>query len=197
MFTGIIESLGKALSRTSGKTGIELEIAAAFPDLVLGESVAVNGVCLTVAKVQPKSVIFAVSPETLARTGLGALKTDAQVNLERALLPTTRLSGHIVQGHVDGLAKILRIEKNGEYFELDFELPPKLSRYVVEKGSITLDGVSLTVNHIHENQIGIMLIPHTWNHTAFSSRSPGEFVNVEIDVMAKYLEKLCQPYLKQ
>jgi riboflavin synthase len=204
MFTGIIQSVGRIAKKTAGQaakpTGIELEIETGFKDLELGESVAINGVCLTVAELRDSSTIFFVSPETLARTGLGELGPQAQVNLERALLPHTRLSGHIVQGHVDGLARTLRIETVGSgetaCYELELELPGSLCKYVVEKGSITLDGVSLTVNTTRENRIQIMLIPHTWTHTAFRALKTGAFVNVEVDVMAKYLEKLCQPYLK-
>lgn len=174
-----------------------MEIETGFTDLELGESVAISGVCLTVAELKKGATVFYVSPETIDRTRLGALHENSQVNLERALLPNTRLSGHIVQGHVDGVARAIRIERREECYELDFELPENLARYVVEKGSIAIDGVSLTVNRIEANRLSVMLIPHTWTHTAFSSLKVNDPVNIEVDIMAKYLEKLCQPYQNQ
>lgn len=215
MFTGIIQKTGPVvLNEGLGSSGLKLTVGTGFSDLTLGESVAVNGVCLTVAELPPKAgslasseagrALFFVSIETLERTNLGSLQTGSRVNLERALLASERLSGHIVQGHVDGLARLHCVEMAGESRRVRFELPAAVARFCVEKGSITLDGVSLTINSL-SNTIDptgaptlaeIMLIPHTWEHTRFCESRPGDLINVEVDILAKYVEKLCLPYQK-
>ncbi len=210
MFTGIIEKIGRvreietrSVAAGLGATaGVRLTIETGFEDLELGESVAVNGVCLTVAEAarlpgrDGLTTLFFVSQETLARTSLGQLQSGSQVNLERALPAAGRLSGHIVQGHVDGMATVREVRAEGECFALELELAPGLGRYCVEKGSIALDGVSLTLNSVEGERIRVLLIPHSWTHTRFPELRPGDAVNVEVDILAKYMEKLCQPYLK-
>jgi riboflavin synthase len=193
MFTGIIEKVGVVDSVQPGSHSRVVRLKTSFTDLELGESVAVNGVCLTVAALKGEHADFFVSPETLSRTNLGRLKESSRVNLERALTLQTRLSGHFVQGHVDGLARWVSAKDVGESKDIRVELSPAQARYMIEKGSIALNGVSLTVNSITRDakggcEIGIMLIPHTWMHTNFSELKPGDPVNVEIDFLAKYVE---------
>ncbi len=202
MFTGIIEKVAPLLlvqtSGTSAPTSVELSLDTGFDDLALGESVAINGVCLTVARLEKSQASFFVSPETLEKTQLGQLKRGELVNLERALSVSSRLSGHIVQGHVDGIATLTSIvEVSPETYELTVSVPEALTKYCVEKGSITLDGVSLTINRIDRNILSLMIIPHTMKHTRLHTLKPGAALNLEVDVMAKYLEKLCQPYKTQ
>lgn len=194
MFTGIIQKLGSVTelvrSPSDPKTELKLRLESDFNDVTLGESIAINGVCLTVTEFTSEgSLFFYVSRETLERTNFDGLKERDSVNLERALRASDRLSGHIVQGHVDGLASFLGSRAIGDSYEVRFELPESLSRYCVEKGSIALNGVSLTLNQVQGNEISIMLIPHTWEHTNLSKIQPGAKVNVEIDIFAKYFEK--------
>ncbi|GBQ11195.1 riboflavin synthase [Swaminathania salitolerans] len=196
MFSGIIDHIGHVRAIETRDQAILLRIATGLSDLDLGESIAVNGVCLTVAAYDSSGLAdFYVSSETLARTALGRLVSGARVNLERASTPATRLSGHIVQGHVDGLAQLVSVADVGESHDIVFSLPASLRGYVVEKGSIALDGVSLTVNTVSEVEdgrftIGLMIIPHTWIHTGLSEIAPGAPANVEVDVLAKYVESL-------
>jgi riboflavin synthase len=208
MFTGIVASVGRVLSlerraiaHPGAPESLELRVASGFDDLTLGESVAVNGVCLTVTKFSREGdASFDVSPETLDKTNLGALTPEARVNLERALLPTERLSGHLVQGHVDAVGRWLGAETVGEYWKARVAVPKALARYCITKGSIALDGTSLTINRLEDPQPGtpfgciveIMLIPHTWNHTRLSDLREGDGVNVEVDLIAKYTERLLQ-----
>ncbi len=199
MFSGIIEDLGRVRAVEPGAQSVRLLLQSGFADLALGESVAVNGVCLTVADLDASGLAgFFVSPETLARTSLGVLREGGRVNLERAVTPSTRLSGHIVQGHVDGTAILAAVEALGDAWSLTLELPDALRRYCVEKGSITLDGISLTINAILPAAspgrfgLSLMIIPHTWDHTTLGTLAPGASLNVEVDVIAKYVEQLCQ-----
>ncbi|MFL5814044.1 MAG: riboflavin synthase [Bdellovibrionia bacterium] len=209
MFTGIIETVANVQSATpapEGASRVLLRTPWKAQDIALGESIAVNGVCLTAAEIthagnQSSDVLFFLSAETLSRSNLTLLKAGTKVNLERALRADARLSGHIVQGHVDGLARLSRVEEQAECHLMEFDLPSSLSRYCVEKGSIALNGVSLTINRLEPlgdgARIFITLIPHTWAHTSFSEFQPGDPINVEVDVLAKYVEKLCQPYLNR
>ncbi|MXV36463.1 MULTISPECIES: riboflavin synthase [unclassified Saccharibacter] len=200
MFSGIIEHVGQVCAVTVRDQAMDLQIESHFTDLTEGESIAVNGVCLTATQFNDEGrVSFHLSGETLARTALGRLKKGASVNLERAVSLNTRLSGHIVQGHVDTIAVLTSVDKAGDSYKLHMFIPQELRRYVVEKGSITLDGISLTVNHLHDGQshegvqgfeIGLMIIPHTWTHTDLSTLSVGDALNVEVDMMAKYVENL-------
>lgn len=196
MFTGIIQKVARVLDSTHAGDHAEILIDTGYAEpLELGESIAVNGACLTVAAVQERSrAKFFLSRETLARTALEALKSGSRVNLERSLRASDGLSGHIVQGHVDGLGQVARIADHPETREIELALPPTLARYCVEKGSICVNGVSLTVNSV--DPVGLMIIPHTLSATNLADLRVGDWVNIEVDVLAKYLERLCQPYLK-
>lgn len=200
MFSGIIESLGRVRAIEPGDQAVRIVLDSTLFDLELGESVAVNGVCLTVTHFDAAGMAaFFVSPETLDRTSLGSLQSGGHVNLERAVTPSTRLSGHIVQGHVDGTATLASVTPHGDAWLLVLDLPASLRRYCVEKGSITFDGISLTLNQIVPGTspdrfgVTVMIIPHTWEHTNLGTLIPGATLNVEVDIIAKYVEQLCQP----
>ena len=196
MFTGIVENIGRVRSVDAAKASSRIVIATGYADLALGESVAVNGVCLTVIESNPKGdAAFFVSSETLDRSNLGKLAEGHGVNLERALQASARLSGHIVQGHVDGQGVFEGASPaDGGSFDVRFRIPRALAKYCVEKGSISLNGVSLTINSLADDkdssQVGIMLIPHTWSHTNLSELKASHTVNVEVDVLAKHVERL-------
>jgi riboflavin synthase len=204
MFTGIVERVGTVRATAALDGSLRIDIATGFPDLVLGESVAVNGVCLTVVERDDSGhAAFFVSAETLRLTNLRDCGEGVQVNLERAVTLATRLSGHMVQGHVDGLGRIASIAEVAESRRVAFSLPGELRLYCVAKGSITLDGTSLTLNEVGDVgddgrfEVAVNLIPHTWDHTRFSRSRTGDAVNVEVDVIAKYVEQLCHGYLKR
>jgi len=188
MFTGIIEEIGTVL-----ETGPRPRIRAPrlAPELKEGDSVAVSGVCLTAVDLRADSFAADVSPETASRTTLEALRTGLKVNLERALTPTSRLGGHIVQGHVDGAAHVVSIDplRDGNW-RLRVEIPPELDRYIVFKGSLTLDGISLTVAELSGHIATVAVIPHTFQSTTLALRRPGDALNLEVDVLARYVEKL-------
>lgn len=198
MFSGIIESLGHILKAETGDKSLVIDVDTGLKDIAEGESIAVNGVCLTA--VEPAATgqaRFFISSETLDRSTLGALRAGGRVNLERAVTPATRLSGHIVQGHVDATAHYKGCTPSGDARRVEFDVPEALRRYMVEKGSITLDGISLTLNEIGPVNAGVftialMIIPHTWTHTTLGTLKVGDAVNVEVDVIAKYVEVLCQ-----
>ncbi|EFG86000.1 riboflavin synthase [Novacetimonas hansenii] len=202
MFSGIIEHLGTITTTQRGERDLEVQVATGITDLSLGESIAVNGVCLTVTAFDTAgNATFFISPETLECTSLRQLAPGRRVNLERAVTPATRLSGHIVQGHVDATARLLSVTPEGEARHIAFAVPVRLRRYLVDKGSITLDGISLTLNAVGAPgedagpdafRIELMIIPHTWEHTTLGTLTPGADVNVEVDVIAKYVETLCQ-----
>ncbi|WP_456389051.1 riboflavin synthase [Profundibacter sp.] len=202
MFSGIIERLERVKAVSHKDQTLVLVVETVFDDLELGESIAVNGVCLTVTEyTQGQSATFFVSSETIERTNLGVLAAADVVNLERAVRLETRLSGHLVQGHVDGMATLTSATPDGEQYLLEFSVPANLGRYCVEKGSITLNGISLTLNSVTPDQdqtcsITITIIPHTWENTNLHAVRNGDKINVEIDIIAKYVETLCQPYLK-
>ena len=193
MFTGIIEELGTVDRLEPRATGSRLSVRAPLvaEGLRAGDSVSVNGVCLTV--VDPQSATFGadVAPETLRRSSLGALRPGSPVNLERALQAGARLGGHIVQGHVDGTGEVLALDPlGGENYWLRVSVPPELDRYFVYKGSVAIDGISLTVAEIDAGVLSVTIIPHTWASTNLRSRRPGDVVNLETDVLAKYVEKM-------
>jgi riboflavin synthase len=194
MFTGIVEGTGTvaALAVAADAGGARLEVEAPWlaGQLALGESVAVNGCCVTVA--EPTAAGFAADlvAETLRRTALGGLEAGARVNLERPLALGGRLGGHLVQGHVDGIARVLDRSPVGDGEEVRIELPPELQRYVVEKGSIAVDGVSLTVAGVGPGWFAVALVPHTLEVTTLGERHPGDPVQLEVDVVAKYIERL-------
>ncbi|MCI0351573.1 MAG: riboflavin synthase [Acidobacteriales bacterium] len=192
MFTGIIEEVGKVESLNRRGTAALLEIRAAktLEGMQLGHSIAVNGVCLTVRRQTSGGFQAELSQETLHRSNLGELKAGSLVNLERPLLPTSRLGGHFVQGHVDGVGEVLAIRAEGEFAVWKFLLPASVRRYVVEKGSIAVDGISLTVASLREDVFEVALIPRTLENTNLRARQTGDHVNLECDVLAKYVESL-------
>ena len=193
MFTGIVEELGEVV-RLTGGDGDSAVLAVHGPfvtaDARHGDSIAVNGVCLTVIDAADGTFTADVMGETLRRSSLGVLRPGSPVNLERAATLSTRLGGHLVQGHVDGVAEILRREPAEAWEVLTFSLPPELSRYVVERGSITVDGVSLTVMAVTGDSFGVGLIPTTLKLTVLGRKAVGDPVNLEVDVVAKYVERL-------
>ena len=200
MFTGIVEELGTLVAREEGDDSAVLRIRArkALEDVALGDSISVNGVCLTVTGVQPGedgSAVWStdVMAETLRRSSLGAVGNGDPVNLERAVTAATRLGGHIVQGHVDGVGRVLA-RTTGDHWEVvRIAVPAELARYLVEKGSITVDGVSLTVSALADEPepwFEVSLIPTTLRETTLGTRTPGSPVNLEVDVIAKYVERL-------
>lgn len=195
MFTGIIEAVGHiAESRSTGgdrrlriHTG-NLELA----DVELGDSIAVNGVCLTVANLPGEGFYADVSAETLGLTTLGALETGSRVNLERSLTPASRMGGHMVSGHVDGVAEVISRHPDGRSERFVLHAPTELARYIARKGSVALDGTSLTINDVRGNEFSINIVPHTLDHTIIGDYRPGSRVNLEVDVIARYLERLLQ-----
>lgn len=192
MFTGIIEEMGIVKSIKSKV--ITIEANKIFDDLKLGDSVAVNGTCLTVSsfegKTSPKIFNADITSETLSRTNLGDLKSGFKVNLERALTLNGRLGGHIVSGHIDGVGIIKNISKNAEDIELTIEVPPNLIKYIIEKGSVAVDGISLTVAKVNKNYFSVAIIPHTLKETILYYKKAGDKVNIENDIIGKYVEKL-------
>lgn len=193
MFTGIIEGLGRlaASEARGGDVRLRVDVGSLpFEQVQLGESIAVNGVCLTVVEFDARHFHADASTETLALTTLGQLQVDAPLNLERAMRPTDRLGGHLVSGHVDGLGQVLSIHHDARAQRWRFAAPAALLRYVARKGSICVDGVSLTVNAVDDQGFEVALIPHTVAHTAFAATGVGDAVNLEIDLVARYVERL-------
>jgi len=190
MFTGLIEIQGKVTSvkETGNGIGLSLKPMSAY-ELVLGDSVAVNGVCLTVTKLNGE-ISFDVSPETMRSTNLGELKNGNSVNLERALRLSDRLGGHIVSGHVDNVGSIREIRKAGEYTFYKFDATKDILKYVVKKGSIAIDGISLTVVDLDNTSFSVAIIPHTLTATNIGQKRVGDRVNLEVDIIGKYVEKL-------
>jgi riboflavin synthase len=197
MFTGLVEATGHLRTRTEIKGSafddqrLVIETPLGFMDGVNpGDSISCNGVCLTALDLSENTFAVDVSAETLRLTSLGSLAIRAQINLEKALLANSRLGGHLVSGHVDALAQLLHIESQARSWRYDFELPPQLARFVAVKGSITLDGVSLTVNTVSDDRFSVNVIPHTLEKTNLSELAPGAFVNLEVDLIARYLDRL-------
>lgn len=195
MFTGLVQGVGTVAARDES----HLEIA--FPpnlwsdSLTEGESVAINGACLTVTHFTESQMSFDVSPETWNRTSLGQLKLDSSVNIERAMRATDRFGGHIVQGHVDGVGKVLSKTDTGEFIVFRFEIPAEGTLFLIDKGSITIDGVSLTVVQPTGTEFDVWVIPHTLANTNLNTRNPGDEVNLEYDVIAKYVQRLVKPFI--
>lgn len=193
MFTGIIQAIG-TITRIEPKGGdCRLTVATGklpFEDVKLGDSIAVNGVCLTAVELGDRFFAADVSRETLSRTTLGEAKAGTHVNLELALLPTTRLGGHLVSGHVDGVGAV--VDKHSEARSVRFiiETPPGLAKYIAEKGSVCVDGISLTVNEVNGNRFGVNIVPHTLAETTLGETVTGQRVNLEVDILARYLERL-------
>lgn len=193
MFTGIIQAVGYVEAIEPRGGDVRLRVAAgrlALDDARLGDSIAVNGVCLTAVELGGGGFAADVSGETLSRTTLGALSRGAAVNLETALLPTTRLGGHLVSGHVDGIGRLVESRDDARSRRLEFEVPATLSRYIAEKGSITVDGVSLTVNAVQGTRFFANIVPHTAASTTLGALRTGDAVNIEVDIIARYLERL-------
>ena len=192
MFTGIIEELG--LIRTIEKRGedarVVIEARIVTQDSQNGDSISVNGVCLTALDVKPRSFAADVSKETLFRSTLGDLREGSPVNLERAVTPATRLGGHIVQGHVDARGKFLGSENHGDSWTFRFAYPPEVARYLVFKGSVAVEGISLTIANLTDEYFDIAIIPKTFQVTNFSRLKAGDDVNLEVDVIAKYVERI-------
>lgn len=192
MFTGLIEALGQVEAVAQQPPGMRLTVRHAdmARQLSRGESVAVDGVCLSVVEAAADCFAFDVGPETLARTTLGGLQPGHVVNLERALRVGDRLGGHWVQGHVDGVGRILSRQTQGEWQVVWFETPPLLTRQMVVKGSVAVDGVSLTIVDLHRDRFSVMLIPHTLQQTTLGRKQVGDRVNLETDILAKYVQRL-------
>jgi len=193
MFTGIIASIGKIESVQAKGGDIRLQVATQdldLSDVKLGDSVANNGVCLTVIAMTQGSLSFDVSRESLDRTSLGSVKAGSEVNLEKALAVGDRLGGHFVSGHVDGLGKVINKQESARSVQFRFEVPIGLERYIAEKGSICIDGTSLTVNQAENNWFEVNIIPHTMQETIMKGYQVGTQVNLEVDLIARYLERL-------
>lgn len=197
MFSGIIQSLGMVEKITLGdeKTGMVIRTESDFSDFELGESIAVNGVCLTVR--ESGSHFFAVdlSAETLNRTSFKEIKERARVNLERSLTPAQKISGHFVSGHVDQVGVMVELENKPGEVLCRFEYPPELSAFIIEKGSIAVDGISLTVFSLRDNRFSVSIVPFTYTHTNLSARKIGDRVNIECDMIGKYVFKACETLL--
>jgi riboflavin synthase len=193
MFTGIIEEVGTLVAVEPRGAGSRLRIRAphVLSGCVEGDSIAVNGVCLTAVNLRADTFSADASPETLTRSSLGGLRPQAPLNLERALLPTSRLGGHIVQGHVDATGELVSLALLGDdNWWLQLRIPAEIERYVVFKGSLCIEGISLTVAAIEGDLVSVTIIPHTYSHTNLSSKKPGDRLNLETDILAKYVEKM-------
>jgi riboflavin synthase len=192
MFTGIIEELGsvREIEKHGEDARIVIEAHVVTEDAGNGDSISVNGVCLTALDVKPDSFAADVSKETLLRSTLGSLTAGSPVNLERAVTPATRLGGHIVQGHVDARGKFLSSESHGESWTFRIAYPREIARYLVFKGSVAVEGISLTIANLTDDYFEIAVIPKTWEVTNFSLLTPGDEVNLEVDVIAKYVESI-------
>ena len=192
MFTGIIEELGQVreIEKRGEDARIAIEARTVTEGSSNGDSIAVNGVCLTALDVKPDSFAADVSRETLLRSTLGNLKPGSPVNLERAVTPTTRLGGHIVQGHVDARGKFLGVEDHGASWTVRIAYPKQIARYLVSKGSVAVEGISLTIAGLTDDYFEIAVIPKTREVTNFSQLNPGDEVNLEVDVIAKYVERM-------
>ena len=194
MFTGIILGKGKVVERRSSGSGMIFSLESDFDlsDPEEGESIAVNGVCLTAKNISSRKFTVDVSPESLARTNLGKLSVGSRVNLERALRLSDRLGGHMVSGHADGVSPVLERRPVGDFVQFTFGVPAGLAKYIIEKGSIAIDGTSLTVNSCDDKLFSIVVIPHTLEVTLLGTLREGDSVNIEVDLIGKYVEKMLQ-----
>lgn len=192
MFTGIVEELGKisALEREADGAKIRISAKIVTKDSQEGDSIAVNGVCLTALNIKSDEFSADVSGETLLRSTLGGLSVGSKVNLERAVTPQTRLGGHIVQGHVDARGKFLNAEKHGDFWTVRISYPEEIGQYLVYKGSVAVEGISLTIADLREDYFDIAVIPKTWELTNLSSLKSSDAVNLEADIIAKYVERI-------
>jgi riboflavin synthase len=192
MFTGIVEETGEVVGADATEDGRRLRVRHGFDAVEHGQSISVSGVCLTVERFEDDWFEVFLASETVAKTYLGTVEVGDVVNLERAMPADGRFDGHIVQGHVDGVAVVEDVERVGDDWEFTFALPPTLGRYVVAKGSIALDGISLTVADRDDDRITVAIIPTTYDLTTLSAKEPGDPVHVEVDVVAKYVERLVE-----
>jgi len=193
MFTGIIEAIGqiKNIEKRSGDVRLAIDTAGLdLSDAQLGDSIAVNGVCLTAVELSAQGFVADVSNETLSTTSLAGISVGTAVNLECALQAQTRLGGHLVSGHVDGMGILLELVNDGRSVRFKFAVPLELSRYIAKKGSICIDGISLTVNEVSDDSFGVNIVPHTLEMTTLANRKVGDRVNLEVDVIARYIERL-------
>lgn len=192
MFTGIVEEIGvvRNISRGANGATLTVECSTILEDIKIGDSVSINGVCETVVSFDSKSFVVQISDETLSVTNFSKIKNGDFVNLERALMLNSRLGGHIVSGHIDTQAQIVSIEKLADFYNISLRLPDEILKYVVYKGSIAVNGISLTVADIENNICKIAIIPHTFNNTNFKYLNIGDFVNIETDILARYVEKM-------
>jgi riboflavin synthase len=193
MFTGIVQAMGSVRALHPKGGDVELVVDAGALDLsaaAIGDSIAVSGACLTVTRLEAGAFAADVSRETLDRTTLGALRAGSRVNLEPALRAGQALGGHYVTGHVDGRARVVAITEDARSSRVSFEVPATLARYIASKGSATIDGVSLTVNEVEGRRFGVNLIPHTREVTTLGELAPGAMVNLEVDIIARYVERL-------
>lgn len=195
MFTGIIQSVGRIgkIEPRGGDTRLSIQVGKLdMADVQLGDSIAVNGVCLTAVRFDQQSFDADVSVETLRVTTLGSLHVGAPVNLEKALTPTTRLGGHLVSGHVDGIGEVISKKEAARAWQYTLRAPQAIKRYIAQKGSICVDGISLTVNAVHDTDFELTIVPHTQNETTIAHWQLGSKVNLEVDLLARYLERLLQ-----
>jgi len=193
MFTGIIEAVGQINTIAINAQGARISVATGsldMADVKLGDSIATNGICLTVVDFSANSFSADVSNETLIRTGFAHYKSGQKVNLEKAMLPTTRFGGHMVSGHVDALTEIVAVEHDGNSIHYWVSMPTDLAAYIAEKGSVTIDGTSLTVNSLADGKFRLTIVPHTTQQTIISSYQVGSKVNLEVDLIARYIERL-------
>ncbi len=187
MFTGLVEDIGVVKGVELSSKGGHIKVQTGLKDIKVGDSISVNGVCLTVVSMAENVLSFDVSLETLKRSNIKFLKEGDRVNLERALRLGDRLGGHILQGHIDFTSRVISLERQGEHWTLKIEIPKDWALYFVEKGSVGIDGISLTVNSLQEGAISINIIPHTYLNTNLSYRKKGSYVNVEVDLIGKYV----------
>jgi len=194
MFTGIVTDVGRVARIDQLEVGRRLTIETSFDTsgIDLGASIACNGACLTAVEMTPGHFAVDVSGETLDKTTIGTWAVDTKINLERALKAADELGGHLVLGHVDCVGTVVRVAPEGENHRVGIEVPDDLKHYIASKGSITVDGVSLTVNEVHDRVFGVNIIPHTWDHTSFADLKQGAGVNLEVDVIARYVARLLE-----
>jgi riboflavin synthase len=197
MFTGLVEAIGSVISLESKGDQARLVLEIPFAgELALGDSVAINGCCLTVAEFPPDGIAFDLLAQTLRVTSLGLLAAGSIVNLERAMMVGDRFGGHFVQGHVDGTGTITRLEENGQDHIVGVSLPPEIHRHCIDKGSLTVDGISLTIAELGAEDAVFWITPHTWDHTHLYLAKVGQAVNLEVDLLAKYVDKLLEARMK-
>lgn len=199
MFTGLIEEVGRVLWIRMSDRGTQLQLTAPklAPALAVGDSVSVNGCCLTISSLRAEQVTFDLLEETLDRTNLKQLRRDSPVNLERALVAGAPLGGHFVQGHIDCAAKVISFQRSGEDYRLEIDLPEDFAHYAAYKGSVAINGISLTVAELLEKSFAVWIIPHTKRHTNIDKVASGDLVNVEFDILAKYVERMLARYVPQ